>query len=210
LAIPASLGLILLRKPIIILLYQRGAFNAYSTQLVAWALLWYALGLIGHCAVEILARSFYAMHDTRTPVIVGTLAMGLNVGFSYLFSGWFLRLGWMPHGGLALANSVATALEMLGLFYLMRRQLGGLEEKAILKATFQALLASVGMGAILLWWLQAMGSLHVFWLSLGGIGLGGAVYFILGWISGNYEIRSLVAYLQRKIGKQTSSPIHPT
>ena len=54
LAVPASIGLILLRKPLVVLLYQRGEFDAYSTELVAWALLWYAAGLVGHSLVEIL------------------------------------------------------------------------------------------------------------------------------------------------------------
>ena len=126
LSIPASLGLMLLRKPIVTLLYQRGEFTAYSTELVAWALLWYAAGLIGHAMVEILARAFYALHDTKTPVIVGLITMSLNVLFSYMFSREFMKMGWMPHGGLALANTLATALEMVALVILMRRRLGGL------------------------------------------------------------------------------------
>ena len=71
LAIPASLGLILLREPLIRLLYQNDTyFTAHSTQLVAWALLWYAAGLVGHSLLEVIVRAFYALHDTRTPVSV--------------------------------------------------------------------------------------------------------------------------------------------
>ena len=84
LAIPASVGLILLRQPIVELMLQYGKFTAVSTQLISWALLWYSFGLVGHCLVEILARAFYAMHDTKTPVLVGAVAMGLNVVFSVL------------------------------------------------------------------------------------------------------------------------------
>ena len=130
LAIPASIGLILLREPIVALMLQYGKFTEASTQLISWALLWYSVGLVGHCVVEILARAFYAMHDTKTPVLMGAVAMGLNVGLSLLFSAWFARLGWMPHGGLALANSLATGLEAACLLFLMRRQLGGLEGQA--------------------------------------------------------------------------------
>ena len=75
LSLPATLGLILLRYPVIALLYQRGQFDVQSTDMVAWALLWYTVGLVGHSVVEILSRAFYALHDTRTPVIVGTIAM---------------------------------------------------------------------------------------------------------------------------------------
>ena len=117
LSLPASLGLIILRQPLIELLYQRGEFTAHSTQLVAWALLWYAVGLVGHSVVEILVRAFYAMHDTKTPVLIGIVAMSLNVVFSLLFIALFSRLDWMPLGGLALANSLATTLEMVALLY---------------------------------------------------------------------------------------------
>ncbi len=67
LAIPASVGLILLRQPVVALLYQRGEFGPESTAIVAWALLWYAAGLVGHSVVEIISRAFYALHDTKTP-----------------------------------------------------------------------------------------------------------------------------------------------
>jgi len=199
LAIPASLGLIILRKPIIMLLYQRGAFTEHSTQLVSWALFWYSVGLVGHCIVEILARAFYAMHDTRTPVIVGTLAMGLNVVFSFLFSKWFFSLGWMPHGGLALANSIATGLEMLGLFILMRQQIGGLEGRSLLLAIGQSITASAGMVIGLIWWMTNFQAYHAAVVSLGGIALGGSLYFLLGWLLGNTEIRGGVNLLRRKI-----------
>jgi putative peptidoglycan lipid II flippase len=126
LAVPASLGLMLLRGPLIGLLYQGGAFGDSSVELVSWALLWYAAGLVGHSVVEIVSRAFYALHDTRTPVAVGVAAMLLNLGFSLLFSALFTGWGLPPHGGLALANSLATFLEMVGLLYLMRRRLNGL------------------------------------------------------------------------------------
>ncbi|MEO5886753.1 MAG: murein biosynthesis integral membrane protein MurJ, partial [Anaerolineales bacterium] len=74
-ALPASIGLMLLREPLISFLYQRGEFDAHDVQLTAWALLWYAAGLVGHSIMEILTRAFYAQQDTKTPVIIGTIAM---------------------------------------------------------------------------------------------------------------------------------------
>lgn len=180
LSIPASVGLMLLRKPIVALLYQRGQFDAWSTELVAWALLWYAAGLVGHALVEILARAFYALHDTRTPVMVGSAAMLLNVLLSYAFSSLFAHLGWLPHGGLALANSVATALEAGALWLLMNQRLQGLEEREVLLGAGQAGLASVGM-AIALWaWLAfTQGRLVVRDIALFGMVLGIGSYVIL-------------------------------
>ncbi len=173
---PAMLGLILLRKPIIAFLFERGEFGPHSTDLVAWALLWYTAGLVGHSVVEVVSRSFYALHDTKTPVLVGALAMGLNLVFSITFSALFARIGWMPHGGLALANSLATALEMVGLLVLMRRRLNGLDGNEILAGSSQALLATVAMSLALWIWIQSTGSLPLWLLVAGGIGLGAAVY----------------------------------
>ena len=149
-SIPASIGLVLLRKPIIATLYQRGQFDARSTELVAWALLWFGIGLVGHALVEILSRAFYALHDTKTPVFIGILAMSLNVIFSYTFTWVFAQVGWMPHGGLALANSTATGLEALALLYLMRRRLDGIEGGYIIEGAARALIAAAVMAAALL------------------------------------------------------------
>jgi putative peptidoglycan lipid II flippase len=176
LSLPASLGMILLRKPIIVLLYQRGEFGARSTELVAWALLWYTIGLVFHSMVEILARAFYSMHDTRTPVFVGVIAMSFNVLFSILFSNLFRQHGWMPHGGLALANSVATALEMAGLFVLMRKKLVGIEGGRLFRGLAQSALGCLAMGLILWFWLSRF-SAQPAWLTAGGGILSGAAAY---------------------------------
>ena len=176
LAIPTSLGLILLGEPLIALLYQRGEFTAQSTQLVAWALLWYSAGLVGHCIVEVISRAFYALHDTKTPVLVGIGAMTLNLVFSLLFSALFRQIGWMPHGGLAFANSLATALESILLLILMRRRLNGLEGQRILNLTLKTLLASTLMSAAIWIWLSMASSMLLWQVTLGGVILGVAVF----------------------------------
>jgi putative peptidoglycan lipid II flippase len=176
LAIPASVGLVLLREPIVALMLEYGKFTAESTRLISWALLWYSVGLLGHCIVEILARAFYAMQNTKTPVLVGSLAMGLNVVFSLLFSAWFARLGWMPHGGLALANSLATGMEAAALLILMRRRLGGLEGQHILKGSSQAGLAAIVMIFALWCWLILTNSQPAWLVGAGGVAIGGVVY----------------------------------
>jgi putative peptidoglycan lipid II flippase len=199
LSIPASLGLILLRQPIVALMLQYGKFTEASTQLISWALLWYAAGLVGHCVVEILARAFYAMHDTKTPVIVGALAMGLNVLFSVTFSAWFSRIGWMPHGGLALANSLATGLEAVSLMLIMRRRLNGLEDRWILKGTGQAILATLGMVLVLLGWLS-LTETRPAWLAGGGgalLGITGYGLSVLGLRVP--EIRTVLSMLKRHL-----------
>ena len=96
LALPASVGLILLARPIVSMLFERGEFTATIAEMTAWALLWYAAGLVGHSIMEVLTRAFYAQQDTKTPVIIGTIAMGLNVVFSIWFSQLFAQIGWYP------------------------------------------------------------------------------------------------------------------
>jgi putative peptidoglycan lipid II flippase len=202
LAIPASLGLILLRIPLVQILYQRGEFNAISTQMVAWALLWYAAGLVGHSLVEILSRAFYALHDTRTPVIVGVCAMGLNILFSLLFSSWFKQLGWMPHGGLALANSLATALESIVLLILMRKRLGGLEGGKVLKGVIQAMLATVLMATAIWGWSLWAADRSVLLYLLGGLLLGTGVYGLIIWLMKIPEVKSLLELIKQKLLKK--------
>ena len=199
LSIPASLGLMLLRQPVIVLLYQRGAFDSRSTELVAWALLWYAAGLVGHCLVEVLARAFYALHDTRTPVLVGASAMALNVIFSLLFSALFARIGWMQYGGVALANTLATALEAVGLVYTMRRRLGGVQGDFILKGSLQAAAGALVMSAGVWLWLVKAGDAPAWRTALGGLAVGGGIYSAAMWAMGGKEVRGMAAIRRRSI-----------
>jgi putative peptidoglycan lipid II flippase len=201
LAVPAAVGLMALRTPIVALLYERGRFTSESTALVAWALLWYAAGLVGHSVMEVLARAFYAMQDTRTPVLVGVGAMSLNVAFSFGFSALFLRIGWAPHGGLALANSLATALETVGLWILMRRRLGGLEEQQVGTTLRKAALASLAMGGGLIGWLALAGGLSVRVIAPVGLAGGIALYGMGLLVQGADELKTGLAWAAKRFGR---------
>jgi len=176
--LPASIGMMILRVPLVSILYQRGNFGEHDVQLVAWALLWYAAGLVGHNTMEVLTRAFYAQQDTKTPVIIGIIAMGLNVVFSIFFSNLFAQMGWFALGGLALANSLATALEAITLFIFMRKRLNGIEGKSIADGAWRIGLAGLGMAIGLWMWIQATGSWTRWVIALGGVSLGGILYFI--------------------------------
>ena len=131
---------------------------------------------MGHSVVEILSRAFYALHDTKTPVSVGVAAMGLNAVFSFGFAALFSSVGWMPHGGLALANSLATALEAVILFMLMRRRLEGIDGINIARGVGQFGLASLGMAIGILLWIKFAGNLNPWLVGLGGVAIGGVIY----------------------------------
>jgi putative peptidoglycan lipid II flippase len=199
LALPASLGLILLRRPIVAMLFQGGAFGVRSTELVAWALLWYAAGLVGHALLEVVVRAFYAMQDTRTPVAVGVGAMTLNVVFSLLFARAFVANGLPPHGGLALANSLATALESATLLVLLRRRLGGLEVSQMRRGVAATIAASAIMGLGLWGWLSLAEGRPAWWV--GGVGafLGALVYFGITRVLGAPEARLAPSLLMERL-----------
>ncbi|RLE04210.1 MAG: murein biosynthesis integral membrane protein MurJ [Bacteroidetes bacterium] len=199
LSIPASLGLVTLRVPIVALVLQRGQFDAHSTSLVAWALLFYGVGLVGHAMVEILARAFYALHDTKTPVMIGIVAMSLNVLFSYIFSAMFIRQGWMPHGGLALANTLATGLEMVGLILIMRKRLGGLNGKQIGSGLGKSLVSGGLMAAAILSWITLAGDFSVWLLALGGILIGIVVYSVGLWVFKTSELKQLYQIIRSRL-----------
>ncbi len=199
LALPASLGLILLRQPLISLLYQRGEFDARAVEIVAWALLWYAAGMVGHSIMEILTRAFYAQHDTKTPVLIGTVAMALNVVFSLIFIKVFEFLGWMPHGGLALANSLATALEAIVLFIVMRKRLNGIEGSHILRGIIPSAAGAAAMSLAILGWLYLGQNFSAWILAPVGVVLGGGIYFSTLWILRVPELRYLVNGVLRRL-----------
>lgn len=204
LALPASVGLILLARPIVTMLYQRGEFTALTAEMTAWALSWYAAGLVGHSVMEVLTRAFYAQHDTKTPVIIGTVAMGLNVILSLTFARLFDQIGWMPHGGLALANSLATALEAAALFVVIRRRLKGIEGKSIARGLAACALASIGMGASLWLWTQAAWSRNSWVAALGGVLFGGVIYGVGLLLLRVPEIQVLIHAISRRVVRRAS------
>jgi putative peptidoglycan lipid II flippase len=205
LSLPASLGLILLRRPIIALLFQRGEFDISSTEMVAWALLWYAAGLVGHALLEITVRAFYALHDTRTPVLVGAGAMSLNVVFSLAFSAGFARLGWAPHGGLALANSLATALECTLLLLLMRKRLSGLGLRHARRGLLGPIASALLMVPPLLFWIRISGKQNVYLVGIGGAILGAAIYWSAALLLRVPEARMFPSLLLNRTSSPTPS-----
>ncbi len=197
LSLPASIGLLLLRRPIVSMLFERGEFDSRSTDLVAWALLWYAAGLVGHALVEIISRAFYALKDTRTPVLVGAAAMGLNVILSLALSTGFERIGWAPLGGLALANTIATALEALVLLWLMRDKLNGRAFPRVRRGLIAAAAASVVLAVFLVFWSDRTSGSSVWLIGAGGVVFGAAIYWLAALLFKAPEARALPSIIRR-------------
>jgi putative peptidoglycan lipid II flippase len=198
LSIPATVGLLTLGRPLVEFLFERGAFDTSSTADVVWALSFFALGLVGHAGLEIIARAFYALHDTFTPVWVGTAAMALNLLLSLTLPDAFESVGWMRHAGLALANSIATLLETAILLGLIRRRLGGIEGKQTSIAFAKSGLAALAMGAALLGWRAALQGASPLLVGGAGVVLGVAVYLGIALLLRTEELRAVADMLRRK------------
>ena len=201
LSIPASVGLWSLGRPLIAILFQNHTFSAQSTEMVAWALSWYALGLVSHSVVEIVTRAFYALQDTRTPVTIGVLAMLINVALSLLLTAAFRAYGLLPHGGLALANTIATTLEMVALLWLLRPRLGGLAAGSILKSVARTAAGTATMTLVLRGWI-ALAPGSVVTLSLVGVTLGGAIFWGTTAVLGSEQAFRLPALIRRQQRKR--------
>jgi len=172
LTIPAAAGLFVWRVPLVRMLFQRGVFTEQSTQWTAYALAFYAFGLLGHSLLEITSRAFYALHDTRTPVGVGVASMALNVVLSLA-----LRPA-LGFAGLALGNTIATTLEMVVLLWLLTRRLGGLEWVQLSATALRSLLATVVMAVALQWVATRWTSAPALVVGASGLLLGALIYLI--------------------------------
>ena len=140
--IPAMVGLIVLREPIVALLFQRGQFDAEATRLTAQALLYYSVGLWAFSAVKIVAATFFAMQDTRTPVKMAGIAITANIILGVIL------MGPLSHGGLALATSISSIVNLCLLVRALRTKLGSLGWRSIARSFGRTVLSSLGMGAV--------------------------------------------------------------
>jgi putative peptidoglycan lipid II flippase len=188
-SLPATVGLVVLARPLVALLFERGAFEASSTEAVAWALALYAVGLVGHSGVEIAARAFYALRDTFTPVWVGGVAVAANIVLSLTLPPLFRTAGWPEHAALALASSLAALAQLAGLLCLLRSRLGGLEGRAITASLARTALAAAGMLLLLCAWQAALPDRDPLLVGGGGVVLGAAFFLLATWLLQRQELR---------------------
>jgi putative peptidoglycan lipid II flippase len=193
LAVPAAVGLFLLRKPIIQILLEGGRFTNTSTLAVAGALQFYLLGLPAYAVVEILSRAFYALHDTWTPVITAAATVALNIVLSLAL------IAPLEIGGLALANALAVNIEMACLLWFIRRRVRGINGSALFGAILRILIASLCMGGILWGLLRGLADYPAWQIAMAGIALGGIAYGGLLWLLGLEEARVAVDWLLRRL-----------
>lgn len=139
-AIPSSIFIILLRAHIVRLVLGAGEFDWDATILTARTLSFFAISLFAQSLIPLIARVFYALQDTKTPVIVSVLSLGLNIYLSITLSAA------MGVAGLGLGFSIASVLNMLALWLLLRKRLGDLDDSRVFSSTMKITLASVIAG----------------------------------------------------------------
>jgi putative peptidoglycan lipid II flippase len=144
-AIPAAVGLILLRQPIVQVLFQHGQFVAESTALTARALFYYSLGLPAFAAIKLITTMYYSTHDTTTPARVGAYSLGLNVVLNTLFLLFFVRI--LSNGSPALASSLAAYFNFMMLFFIFRKRHGRLGSRALLASLGKMTVCAAAMAA---------------------------------------------------------------
>lgn len=194
LLLPVTVGLALYAEPIVRLAFERGAFDETSVALTAWALPFYALGLYFLAARDLVTRAFYALENTRTPVMIGAIGIGVYVVANLLF------IPWLGHGGIALANAVSAFSQALLLFLMLWKSVGLPVQASFLKTMGKTLLACGIMGGAILLadpWL----SLMPLWVYL-PIGIAGAASLYVAAMAALRE--PLVAELLQKMRKRVN------
>ena len=150
LMIPATVGIILLRHPLIGAIYQHGEFTHEDAVRTAWVLLFECLGLYCYAGRDTLTRVFYSYHDTRTPVKISAATVVLNIGVSYLFMGVIRTFSPMAAvSGLTLGTTTALTVNFFVLVWLLRRKIGQIGLGGVFKSLLGVIGISAGMGVVI-------------------------------------------------------------
>jgi putative peptidoglycan lipid II flippase len=200
-AIPATVALIALRVPIISVLFQRGAFNASSSILTAQALFYYALGLWAFSAIRVIDAAFFALQDRKSPLKAAFVALFINIAMSVIL------MYPLKHGGLALATSIASAINVFMLSVILWNKIGPFLDGEFYRSLSKVLISSIIMGGsiylvdfFLPWNVNASLYTRTFYL-VSSVSFGIAVFFIASIVTRNSELLFFLDHLKRKISR---------
>ncbi len=199
-SVPSMAGLIVLREPIVQVLFQHGAFDAQATAGTASALAAYSVGLWAFAGVRVVVQAFYALQDTRTPVRAAVAAMLINIALSLLF------MGPLQHTGLALATAISSIINFVWLLYLLVRRQGGFDLGELFRSHGKVILASLTV-VLIGWPISAMGLWHQdgqswlkgCWLAAGLAGSIISFCAVSAWL-GSEELAVVWQLLRQKLG----------
>jgi len=197
--IPAMVALIVLRVPIISVLFQRGAFDAVETVRTADALLFYSVGLWAFSLIRVIVPAFYSLQDTKTPVKVAVIALIVNAiaGIILMFP--------MKHSGLALAVSIASAVNVIILYFILKRKIGQFLGRDFYASLSRMIISSLLMvaaieviGVIMPWSNEASFGDRSLFLALTVV-TGIIVYFLCSYLFRSREMTTLYQVVRRKM-----------
>ncbi len=203
--IPSTIGLVVLAKPIIGMIYERGRFTASDTNQTADAMMFYAVGLTAYSAIKVLAPAFYALKDTRIPMMTSVLSIITNYFVAKLSIEYF----GIGHRGLALSVSAVAIINFSLLFFFLRKKLNGIEGRGLLLAFIKVTLAALLMGVAC--YFVSAGVVHLLGaekllariLNVGiAVGVGVIVFSVTAKILRVHELEQLTATLMRRFGKR--------
>jgi putative peptidoglycan lipid II flippase len=199
--IPSLVGLIIVRKLLIQIFFERGAFGDFSTEMTAEALLYYSVGLWAFSGIRVIVSAFYAFQDTKTPVKMSVVNLIANLALSLFL------MKYLKHGGLALALSLASALQFGLLVLFFKRKVESWDLRPILVSTGKSVLASVVMGLGIYytysyWWVPnpELGTWHLAYHLAGLICMGVFIYFALTRLLSCPEWSSVLAMFKPILG----------
>jgi len=138
--VPATVGMIILAKPIVKVAFERGAFDAVATTMTSGALIFYSLGLVGMAMTSLLNNAYYSLQDTRTPMLYGLVSVGINICTNLVL------IRFIAHMGLALGTSIAATVAAVLLLTGLRKKIGSLGGMRIISCGIKTLVASAAMG----------------------------------------------------------------
>ena len=130
-------------KEIVKVLFEEGSFNSHDTYLTSTALFFYSIGILSYGLKELLAKSFYSLQDTKTPVRNATISVVINIVFSIIL------VNIMGIGGLALASSISATVTTMLLLISLRKKIGKIGFSYILKTFIKGAIASIVMYIIM-------------------------------------------------------------
>ena len=202
--VPATVGLVVLSVPIVRVIFEHGAFLPSDTLATAAALQFYAIGLVGYSIVRIASPTFYALGRNRTPVIVSVITVIVNAVLNVML------VQAMGYRGLALGTSIAALFNATVLFILLRRSLGGLNERRLASSLLRITVASGVMGAVAVlmdrWLPSVIPGGHVGWeivhVAL-AIGAALAALMLAAWILRVRELNDSLQMVLRRFRRRT-------
>lgn len=198
LTIPAAVAIVLLGRQAIALLLQGGAFTAESTDLVYSVLLVLSVRIVSEATLEIVARLFYAQHNTRTPMFTYLIWLVVHISSAFLLVDAYGIVG------LAFASTIAFTVLSTLLYLLNRRALGNLGEGKLLRTGLRAVVASGGM-ALVIWLINNLVTTPLFFLPTAVLA-GGGSYLMLNLLLGGQEIPDLLRLVRRNTAVTPNDP----